>query len=315
MNIFLANPRGFCAGVDRAINIVKNAIEIYGPPIYVYNEVVHNKYVVNSLKKIGSIFVKKICDVPEKSILIFSAHGVSKSILKEANKRKLIIFDATCPLVSKVHHEIKRASKLRSEVIIIGHKNHPEIIGTIGQYNNPNKKVFVIQSIEEICKLKIKDPNNLFYFTQTTLSVDDTNKIIFAIKKKYPYIIEPRKKDICYATENRQKSIKKIIKLVDIIFIIGSKNSSNSNRLFEIANKSGKKSYLIDTYKEIKKSWLNGVNNIGITAGASAPEILVQQVVNYLKIFYKNSVNIYQVDGDIEKTKFMIPKKLILKIK
>lgn len=286
MKLFLANPRGFCAGVRRAINIVNYALLVYGPPIYVRNEIVHNSYVVNNLLKKGVIFVKKISDVPDNSVLIFSAHGVSKSVKKEAYSRNFKkIFDATCPLVSKVHMCVARASRKNGEVILIGSKGHPEIDGIIGQYENSNGGIYLISNKSDISNLKIKNTNNLFFVTQTTLSIIDTYEIINALKNKFPNIIFPYKNNICYATMNRQETVRKLSKKVDIILVVGSKNSSNSNSLVNVAKKLNTKSYLINSFCDIKDYWLKNINSIAITSGASAPEELVKSVVNYLKVY------------------------------
>lgn len=312
MKIFLANPRGFCAGVKRAIDIVKNSINIYGSPVYVYHQIVHNKYVVNYLKAKGAIFIEDIDQVPENKILIFSAHGVSQKIRKKALSKKLkILFDATCPLVSKVHKEVFQASKKGIEVIFIGHKYHPEVQGTIGQYNyDKGGQIHLVESLNDIDHLKIKNKENLCYFTQTTLSIDDCNLIIKKLNKKFPKIIGPKKNDICYATFNRQHSINELAKKTDIIIVIGSKNSSNSNRLLEIAKNKKKIAKLIDSEKEIKKEWFYNINNIGITAGASAPEILVKKVILHLLKLGANSV--HELTGKKEKTTFSLPKELII---
>ncbi len=276
MNVILANPRGFCAGVDRAIAIVEKALEKHGAPIYVKNEVVHNKFVVENLRNKGAIFVNDLAQVPKDSIIIFSAHGVSKQVQMQADAISNTIYDATCPLVTKVHKEVARKAKVGDQVILIGHKGHPEVEGTLGQAKN----VLLVESIADIDALEVHD--NLSYTTQTTLSVDDTAEIVHALTEKYPEINAPKKADICYATQNRQNAVKEIMQDSDILLVLGSSNSSNSNRLREIAEKMGKPGYLIDNAEMIQSSWLEGVTTVGITAGASAPEVLVNEVVKML---------------------------------
>ncbi len=303
MNILLANPRGFCAGVDRAIAIVEKALQKHKKTIYVHNEVVHNKFVVNNFKKKGVIFVNNIKKIPANSVIIFSAHGVSTAIRKQAKQISDIIYDATCPLVTKVHKEVKRKTKNNYQVILIGHKNHPEVIGTLGQATN----ITLIENKEDILALNVN--GKLSYTTQTTLSMDDTKQIISKLMLKYPQIIAPKKNDICYATQNRQNIVKKIMDIADVLIVIGSNNSSNSNRLREIAINMGKKSYLIDDAKEINKKWLKNIKTIAITAGASAPEILVQEAVKLLKkIAIIN--NITEVHNVKENIKFPLPDEL-----
>ncbi|WMY96706.1 MAG: 4-hydroxy-3-methylbut-2-enyl diphosphate reductase [Arsenophonus sp.] len=313
MKILLANPRGLCAGVNRAITIVNRALFLYGSPIYVHHEVVHNRYVVEDFCKRGVKFIEKISEVPYGAILIFSAHGVSQEIRKEAKSRNLkMLFDATCPLVTKVHMEVIRASKKGQEVILIGHLGHPEVKGTMGQYSNPFGGIYLIESKEDIPKLNLKNKNNLCFVTQTTLSVEDTSCIIEELKNRFPNIISSHKNDICYATTNRQEAVRKLSYQVDIVLVIGSKNSSNSNRLNELVKRIGKRSFLIDSVNEIKKHWFNNVSVIGITAGASAPDILVNNVIKYLK-----TLGVYQIKelyGHKEKKFFQIPKELRIKI-
>ncbi|OCG76147.1 4-hydroxy-3-methylbut-2-enyl diphosphate reductase [Gilliamella sp. Occ4-3] len=313
MQIILANPRGFCAGVDRAITIVERALELFGAPVYVRHEVVHNRYVVNRLKELGAIFIEDISEVPDNSILIFSAHGVSKAIREEAKQRKLRVFDATCPLVTKVHMEVARSSYRGEEVILIGHAGHIEVDGTMGQYNNPEGGIYLIESIDDVKKLQVKNENNLCFTTQTTLSVDDTAQIIDALKKRFPYIRSPRKNDICYATTNRQQAVKQLSSRADIVLVVGSKNSSNSNRLAELARRNSKQAYLIDFASDIQKEWLINTHTIGVTAGASAPEILVQQVIDHLKIL--GCTSLIETDGILENITFEIPKELRIDIK
>lgn len=313
MQIILANPRGFCAGVDRAITIVERAIELFGAPVYVRHEVVHNRYVVNRLKQLGAIFIEDISEVPDNTILIFSAHGVSKAVREEAKQRKLRIFDATCPLVTKVHMEVARSSYRGEEVILIGHAGHIEVDGTMGQYNNPQGGIYLIESTEDVNKLKIKDENHLCFTTQTTLSVDDTAEIIAALKQRFPNIRSPRKNDICYATTNRQQAVKQLSSRADIVLVVGSKNSSNSNRLAELARRNSKNAYLIDYASDIQQEWLVNARTIGVTAGASAPDILVQQVIEHLKGL--GCTSLIETDGILENITFEIPKELRIEVK
>ena len=307
MKIYLANPRGFCAGVDRAIEIVERAIEKHGPPIYVRHEVVHNKYVVNNLKNKGAIFVDEISEVPNGSVVIFSAHGVSLVVRKEANDISAIIYDATCPLVTKVHKEVIRRQKNNHQVILIGHSGHPEVEGTLGQ-SSDSEKITLVESVDDIKELNFSNDRDISFTTQTTLSVDDTAQVIEALKDKYPSVQSPKKSDICYATQNRQDSVKEVIKQSEILIVIGSKNSSNSNRLKEIADNQGKPAYLIDSSSDIEDQWLNDVDSVGITAGASAPEILVQEVVSYL--MSNGGLEIIEVEGAQESINFPVPSSL-----
>ncbi len=283
MKIYLANPRGFCAGVDRAIEIVNRALDIYGAPIYVKHEVVHNKFVVDNLKEKGAVFIEDLADVPEGATLIYSAHGVSQAVKNEAKSRGFRVFDATCPLVTKVHMEVVRKSKNAEEGVLIGHKGHPEVEGTMGQYDNENGGMYLIESSEDIKKLKVKDQSKLFFVSQTTLSVDETKEIISDLKTEFPEIKGPKKDDICYATQNRQDAVKQLAKTSELILVVGSQNSSNSNRLKELAEKEGAKGYLIDNASEIQTDWLKGIESVGVTAGASAPEVLVDEVLDTLK--------------------------------
>ncbi|MGB1150198.1 MAG: 4-hydroxy-3-methylbut-2-enyl diphosphate reductase [Candidatus Pseudothioglobus sp.] len=307
MKIYLANPRGFCAGVDRAIEIVERAIEKHGPPIYVRHEVVHNKYVVNNLKNKGAIFVDEISEVPSGSVVIYSAHGVSQAVRKEANDISAIIYDATCPLVTKVHKEVIRRQKNNHQVILIGHSGHPEVEGTLGQ-SSDSEKITLVESVDDIKELNFSNDRDISFTTQTTLSVDDTAQVIEALKDKYPSVQSPKKSDICYATQNRQDSVKEVIKQSEILIVIGSKNSSNSNRLKEIADNQGKPAYLIDSSSDIEDQWLNDVDSVGITAGASAPEILVQEVVSYL--MSNGGLEIIEVEGAQESINFPVPSSL-----
>lgn len=284
MEIHLANPRGFCAGVDRAIEIVNRAIDIFGAPIYVKHEVVHNRYVVDGLKAKGAIFIEELEEVPNAATLIFSAHGVSQSVREQARQRQLKVFDATCPLVTKVHMEVARIARKGHECILIGHKGHPEVEGTMGQYDNEMAGIYLIENIDDVYRLQPKNTVNLHYVSQTTLSVDDTQTIIRALNDRFPSIRGPKKDDICYATQNRQDSVKLLAEFCDLVLVVGSESSSNSNRLKELSLNCGTQSYLIDSADEIKSQWLAGTTHIGVTAGASAPEILVKQVVEKLEL-------------------------------
>ena len=310
MQIQLANPRGFCAGVDRAIEIVERALELLGAPIYVRHEVVHNRFVVENLRKRGAIFVDELNEVPDDSTVIFSAHGVSKAVEDEAKRRKLNIFDATCPLVTKVHIEVVSNAKKGRYVVLIGHKGHPEVEGTMGRYEqqSPNANILLVESPEEVASLNIPIDVPLSYVTQTTLSMDDTESIIDALQAKFPRISGPKKSDICYATQNRQDAVKSLAAKSDLVLVVGSPNSSNSNRLREIAEKLGKQAYLIDGADDIDKDWLNGVKNVGVTAGASAPEELVQRVIQQLKTWGGTTVT--EHSGTQEKVTFSLPKAL-----
>jgi len=284
MEIILANPRGFCAGVDRAISIVERALELFPAPVYVRHEVVHNQYVVDDLKARGAVFVEELDEVPDDNIVIFSAHGVAQSVRQEAKRRALKVFDATCPLVTKVHMEVTRASRRAQECILIGHHGHPEVVGTMGQYNNEQGGIYLVESPEDVATLVVKDTQNLCYSSQTTLSVDDTAHVINALRDKFPEISGPRKDDICYATQNRQDAVKDLAEKTDLVLVVGSPNSSNSNRLREKAFNAGVAAYLIDNEGDIQSEWLQGVNTVGVTAGASAPDVLVQAVIQKLKL-------------------------------
>ncbi|MBM1297684.1 4-hydroxy-3-methylbut-2-enyl diphosphate reductase [Serratia nematodiphila] len=309
MQILLANPRGFCAGVDRAISIVERALELYGAPIYVRHEVVHNRYVVDSLRERGAVFIEEIAEVPDGSILIFSAHGVSQAVRAEAKARDLtMLFDATCPLVTKVHMEVARASRRGTEAILIGHAGHPEVEGTMGQYSNPQGGMYLVESPEDVWKLRVKDEDNLCFMTQTTLSVDDTSDVIDALRQRFPNIIGPRKDDICYATTNRQEAVRNLASDADVVLVVGSKNSSNSNRLAELAQRVGKPAYLIDSAADIQESWLSEARNIGVTAGASAPDVLVQEVISRLKAL--GGLDVHEISGREENIVFEVPKEL-----
>ena len=311
MKIILANPRGFCAGVDRAISIVELALEIHGAPIYVRHEVVHNRFVVNGLRERGAIFVEELSEVPDGAIVIFSAHGVSQAVRQEAKDRQLKVFDATCPLVTKVHMQVARASRKGTKAILIGHKGHPEVEGTMGQYNNDEGGIYLIESVEDIARLPVQENDELTFMTQTTLSLDDTVETITALKEKYPAIQGPHKNDICYATTNRQEAVRELAKLSDLVLVVGSKNSSNSNRLAELASRMGVKSQLLDDPLDIQTEWFNGVKTIGITAGASAPEELVQSIIARLKEFGANELE--ELQGLEENMFFEVPKELRIK--
>ena len=311
MKIILANPRGFCAGVDRAISIVELALEIHGAPIYVRHEVVHNRFVVNGLRERGAIFVEELSEVPDGAIVIFSAHGVSQAVRQEAKDRNLKVFDATCPLVTKVHMQVARASKKGTKAILIGHKGHPEVEGTMGQYGNQEGGIYLIESIEDIANLPVAQNDDLTFMTQTTLSLDDTAETISALKEKYPSIQGPHKNDICYATTNRQQAVRELAKQSDLVVVVGSKNSSNSNRLAELASRMGVASKLIDDPNDIQPDWFNGVQTIGVTAGASAPEELVQSVIARMKEFGVTDVE--ELQGLEENMFFEVPKELRVK--
>lgn len=307
--IFLANPRGFCAGVDRAISIVERALDLFGAPIYVRHEVVHNKYVVDTLKDRGAIFVDELDEVPDGKIVIFSAHGVSKAVQDDAKNRGLEVFDATCPLVTKVHLEVTRFAKDAMDTVLIGHEGHPEVIGTMGQFDEQyGGKIHLIEDLEDADQLEVKDPAKIAYVTQTTLSLDDTSQIIDRLRERFPEIQGPKKSDICYATQNRQDAVKTLAEQCSLILVVGSKNSSNSNRLRELAEKEGSVSFLIDRATDIDPTWLDGHVNLGVTAGASAPDVLVREVISYLK------ENGYALEGNMpgceEDIVFPLPKLL-----
>ena len=312
MHIKLANPRGFCAGVDRAIEIVNRALEVFGPPIYVRHEVVHNKFVVEDLRARGAVFVEELDQVPDDVIVIFSAHGVSKAVRDEAARRGLKVFDATCPLVTKVHMEVVRYSREGRECILIGHEGHPEVEGTMGQYDASNGgAIYLVEDEVDVASLQVRDPQNLAFVTQTTLSMDDTSKVIDALRAKFPAIGGPRKDDICYATQNRQDAVKQLASECDVLLVVGSPNSSNSNRLRELAERMGTPAYLIDGAEDLKHEWFDGVSGIGITAGASAPEILVRGVVEQLRTW--GALGETELDGRPENITFSMPKELRVK--
>jgi len=309
MDVLLANPRGFCAGVDRAIDIVDRALEVFGSPIYVRHEVVHNRFVVDDLRNRGAVFVDELDEIPDDAIVIFSAHGVSKAVQEGARQRGLRVFDATCPLVTKVHVEVAAFSDQGRECILIGHAGHPEVEGTMGQYNAASGgQMYLIEDEEQVAALEVQDAKNLAYVTQTTLSVDDTARVIDALRKRFPEIQGPRKDDICYFTQNRQDAVKLLAEKVGLVLVVGSTNSSNSNRLRELAERCGAEAHLIDNAEQINVEWLAGVSNVGVTAGASAPEVLVAEVIDRLR--EEGGVNVENLDGRPENISFSLPKAL-----
>lgn len=305
MDLLLANPRGFCAGVDRAITIVERALELHGAPVYVRHEVVHNKFVVDDLRCKGAVFIEDLADVPPGSILVFSAHGVPQSVRREAEARGLTVFDATCPLVTKVHIEVSRLREQGKEIIMIGHAGHPEVEGTMGQSEGG---MYLIETPEQVADLRVNDENNLAFVTQTTLSMDDASNIIAALKERFPNITGPKKDDICYATQNRQDAVKLLVRQCDVVIVVGSPNSSNSNRLREVAAKIGVPAYLVNDANELRKEWFVGKAHVGISAGASAPETLVQGVVARLREMGASSVT--ELQGIRENVVFPLPKML-----
>jgi 4-hydroxy-3-methylbut-2-enyl diphosphate reductase len=306
MDVLLANPRGFCAGVDRAIEIVERALALYGAPVYVRHEVVHNRYVVDDLRRKGAIFVETLEEVPPGSVVIFSAHGVSQAVRREAQARDLRVLDATCPLVTKVHVEVARMRAQGREIVMIGHRGHPEVEGTMGQCEGG---IYLVESVEDVERLRVADENNLAFVTQTTLSVDDTLKIVAALKKRFPRIVGPRKDDICYATQNRQDAVKLLASQCPVIIVVGSPNSSNSNRLREVAQSAGARAHLVDSAQEIQPAWVQGQPRIGVTAGASAPELLVRQVVARLRELGADQV--IELEGIEEAVTFPLPRSLL----
>ncbi len=309
MEIKLANPRGFCAGVDRAIEIVERALEIHGAPIYVRHEVVHNRHVVNRLRGMGAMFVDELHEIPDGAIVIFSAHGVSRAVRAEAEQRGLRVFDATCPLVTKVHLEVSRYARAGFDVVLIGHQGHPEVEGTMGQFDTSfGGAIHLVQTPGDVDLLKVSDPARVTFVTQTTLSVDDTLRIIEALRRRFPAIQAPRKDDICYATQNRQDAVKQLARECDVLLVVGSRNSSNSNRLREIAESEGSAAYLIDGADDIRREWVDGKQRVGVTAGASAPEIIVQQVVARLGEWGGATVN--EAHGIPENMVFALPREL-----
>jgi 4-hydroxy-3-methylbut-2-enyl diphosphate reductase len=314
MDIHLANPRGFCAGVDRAIEIVERALELFGAPIYVRHEVVHNRFVVDRLSGLGAVFVEELDDVPDDATVIFSAHGVSQGVRLAGTQRGLKVFDATCPLVTKVHMEVARHCKAGRDVILIGHAGHPEVEGTLGQWlKNPPRanRIFLVESPEDVASLEVAFPKELAFVTQTTLSVDDTQGVIAALQEKFPVITGPKHNDICYATQNRQDAVKTLAQKADLVLVVGSVNSSNSNRLRELAEKQGVPAYLVDGAKDIKPEWLSNATHIGVTAGASAPESLVEGVIEHLR--EKVSASVSEIEGVDEHMEFALPKELRIK--
>ncbi|UCC15188.1 MAG: 4-hydroxy-3-methylbut-2-enyl diphosphate reductase [Gammaproteobacteria bacterium] len=309
MEILLANPRGFCAGVDRAIDIVERALKLFGPPIHVRHEVVHNRFVVDRLRNLGAIFVDELDDVPDEATVIFSAHGVSMAVQREAERRGLKVFDATCPLVTKVHMEVTRYARDGREVVLIGHAGHPEVEGTMGQYDHAGGgEIYLVETPVDVASLPVRDPDNIAFVTQTTLSVDDTARVIDALRARFPKLTGPRKEDICYATQNRQDAVKELVRLCDIVLVVGSPASSNSNRLREIAEKAGIPGHLIDGPEDLEREWFADVRTVGVTAGASAPEILVQRVVGRLQEWGGHVAE--EVAGEPENVVFSLPKVL-----
>ncbi|PKF51899.1 4-hydroxy-3-methylbut-2-enyl diphosphate reductase [Enterovibrio nigricans] len=311
MKVMLANPRGFCAGVDRAISIVERALELYQPPIYVRHEVVHNRFVVEGLKARGAVFVEELNEVPDDSIVIFSAHGVSQAVRNEAKSRQLTVFDATCPLVTKVHMEVARASRRDMEVVLIGHAGHPEVVGTMGQYASDEGGMYLVETPEDVYTLNVKDPSNLHYVSQTTLSVDETADVIDTLRKVYPEIQGPRKDDICYATQNRQDAVRDLAAQCDAVVVVGSKNSSNSNRLRELSEKLGTPAYLTDCAENVRSEWFDGKKKVGVTAGASAPEELVNLIIAQIEAY--GGLTVEELKGREENMFFEVPRELQVK--
>jgi 4-hydroxy-3-methylbut-2-enyl diphosphate reductase len=309
MQVLLANPRGFCAGVDRAIDIVERALELFGAPIYVRHEVVHNRYVVDRLRGMGAIFIEELREVPQGATVIFSAHGVSTAVEEEARTRRLTVFNATCPLVTKVHMEVQRYAREGLDVILIGHAGHPEIEGTLGRFDpSAGGRIYLVQSVNDVAALTIRDPLRLAFVTQTTLSVDDTAEIVAALKARFPGLTTPRREDICYATQNRQDAVKKLLEECDVLLVVGSRASSNSNRLRELADRAGIPGYLIDGPADLRREWFAGKRAIGLTAGASAPELLVQQVIEQLTRWGAQTPR--EVIGREERVYFALPREL-----
>jgi len=312
IRVLLSNPRGFCAGVDRAIGIVERALSMHGAPIYVRHEVVHNRFVVEDLEKKGAVFVEALDEVPKDSILVFSAHGVSHAVRREAAKRELKVFDATCPLVTKVHVEVGKMRNEGKEIIMIGHQGHPEVEGTMGQVEGNDTGMYLVETEEDVEKLQVKDESNLAYVTQTTLSVDDAARIVDSLRNRFPMILGPKKDDICYATQNRQDAVKKMVTQCDLVIVVGSPNSSNSNRLCEVARNADVEAYMVDNAKQLEDQWFVNKHQIGITAGASAPEILVQQVIARIKQIGAEQtgeeVTVEELSGVVESVVFPLPK-------
>jgi 4-hydroxy-3-methylbut-2-enyl diphosphate reductase len=309
MQVLLANPRGFCAGVDRAIDIVERALELFGRPVYVRHEVVHNRHVVERLRELGAIFVEELADVPEGCMVIFSAHGVSRAVEEEARARRLTVFDATCPLVTKVHMEVQRYAREGRDVLLIGHAGHPEVEGTMGRFDvSAGGRIHLVQSMDDVAALEIRDPTWLALVTQTTLSVDDTAEIVAALRTRYPQLATPRHEDICYATQNRQDAVKKLLEQCDVLLVVGSRSSSNSNRLRELAGRAGVPGYLIDGPADLRAEWFVGKRAVGVTAGASAPEVLVRQVLEQLARWGGEIPR--EVIGREERVYFALPREL-----
>jgi 4-hydroxy-3-methylbut-2-en-1-yl diphosphate reductase len=309
MQILLANPRGFCAGVDRAIDIVERAIDLFGAPIYVRHEVVHNRYVVDRLRSLGAVFVEELDEVPDDATVIFSAHGVSRAVQDEARRRALKVFDATCPLVTKVHMEVARYAREGREVILIGHAGHPEVEGTMGQFDTAfGGRILLVEKPEDVAGLDVRDPSRLAFVTQTTLSVDDTQRIVDTLRARFPTLASPRKEDICYATQNRQDAVKRLVERCDLILVVGSPTSSNSNRLREIAEKAGIPGYLVDGPEDLQREWFEGKQRVGVTAGASAPEVLVERVVARIREWGGTAP--IDVIGQPENVVFSLPREL-----
>jgi 4-hydroxy-3-methylbut-2-enyl diphosphate reductase len=309
VKVVLANPRGFCAGVDRAIDIVERALELFGPPIYVRHEVVHNRHVVERLRALGAVFVDELDQVPEGATVIFSAHGVSSAVVAEAKSRNLRVFDATCPLVTKVHMEVQRYARDARDVILIGHAGHPEVEGTMGRFDASfGGHIHLIESVSDVQNLQVRDPNRLAFVTQTTLSVDDTAEIVNALRARFPMLATPRKEDICYATQNRQDAVKQLLEQCDVLLVVGSRTSSNSNRLRELADRAGVTGYLVDGPDDLRREWFVGKNAVGVTAGASAPELLVQQVVDKLRSWGGDAP--HEARGREENVFFTLPREL-----
>jgi 4-hydroxy-3-methylbut-2-enyl diphosphate reductase len=309
MQVLLANPRGFCAGVDRAIEIVERAIELFGAPIYVRHEVVHNRHVVERLRGLGAVFVEEIDEVPEGANVIFSAHGVSRAVVDASERRRLTVFDATCPLVTKVHMEVQRYANEGRDVILIGHAGHPEIEGTMGRFDSSlGGQMHLVQNVADVAKLEVRDPRRLAFVTQTTLSMDDTAQIVAALRKRFEHLATPRREDICYATQNRQDAVKKLLEKADVLVVVGSRSSSNSNRLRELADRAGIDGYLVDGPEEMHREWFAGKRAVGVTAGASAPEIMVQRVVEQLKAW--GGLLAEEIVGREEHVTFSLPREL-----
>lgn len=307
--VYLANPRGFCAGVNRAIDIVERVLDVFSPPVYVRHEVVHNRYVVKGLRDKGAVFVEELSEVPDGAVVVFSAHGVSQSVRDEAAQRRLRVFDATCPLVTKVHLEVVRHEKAGHECVLIGHAGHPEVEGTLGQFHgHDGRRIYLVESVKDVARLQVLDPEQLAFVTQTTLSVDDTLDIIAALRARFPAIVGPKKDDICYATQNRQDAVKQLAGVADAILVVGSPNSSNSNRLRELAAQHGVKAWLVDSAAEIDRDWLQDCQSIGVTAGASVPEVLVEQVLDRLREWGVTEVR--TMNGRSEDIIFPLPKEL-----